>query len=225
MSFFDRAWMQLKGVSNDAMDAIEDPSRTSRQSVREMQEDLQKVTSAIIEVEAQYNQLQNKLQAAKDNVSKYTNYAVQAVQKGNDSLAKDALADKQTAETQQQSVQSQIDALSPNLNKLKAAKEMLSKQVSQAEQQADTLAARATVAKAQGHVADVLGGVGQSGAGDALARMQAKVEKQESLAQAKFDAANANIGAMNHDDKYAALGQETSSVDDELAKLKASLGK
>lgn len=225
MSFFDRAWMQLKGVSNDVMDGLEDPARTSRQSVREMQEDLQKVTSAIIDVEAQYNQLQNKLQAAKDNVSKYTNYAVQAVQKGNDQLAKDALADKQTADAQQQSVQSQIDALAPNLAKLKAAKEMLSKQVSQASQQADTLAARATVAKAQGHVADVLGGVGSNGAGDALARMQAKVEKQESLAQAKFDAANANIGAMNHDDKYATLGQETSSVDDELAKLKASLGK
>lgn len=225
MSFFDRAWMQLKGVSNDAMDAIEDPTRTSRQSVREMQEDLQKVTSAIIDVEAQYNQLQQKLQLAKDNVAKYTNYAVQAVQKGNDQLAKEALGDKQTAQTQQDSVQAQVDALTPNLTKLKAAKEMLSKQVSQAQQQADTLAARATVAKAQGHVADVLGGVGQSGAGDALARMQTKVEKQEALAQAKMDAASANIGAMNHDDKYASLGQETTTVDDELAKLKASLGK
>src|ERR1700735_3444902 len=53
MSLLNTVTRTLKGLLNDAADSVQDPSRDSRQIVRELDESIAKAENSLIEIQAQ----------------------------------------------------------------------------------------------------------------------------------------------------------------------------
>src|ERR1700709_2450731 len=98
MSLLNTISRTVKGLLNDAAESVQDPSRDARQIVRELDESIGKAENALIEIEAQLAPQQSKLDAAAAKVQKYEDGAKRALQAGNESLAREALAAQANAE-------------------------------------------------------------------------------------------------------------------------------
>src|ERR1700687_109555 len=92
MSLLDSISRTVKGLLNDAADTVQDPSRDARQIVRELDDSIAKAENSLIEIEAQVATQQSKLDAAAEKVRKYEDGAKRALQAGNETLAREALA-------------------------------------------------------------------------------------------------------------------------------------
>ncbi len=101
MSLFDSISRTRKESSCDAADSVQDPSRDSRQIVRELDESIGKAENSLIEIQAQVATQQSKRDVAADKAKKYEDGAKRALQSGDEALAREALSAAQaTAETE-----------------------------------------------------------------------------------------------------------------------------
>jgi len=144
--------------------------------------------------------------------------AGQALDAGNEDLARKALAKKAECDKQVTSMQQAVDAAHQTSDKLKQQVLELKRKIDEGERTATTLVARKNAAAAQRKVAEAMSGVGSAdNAFSALNRFEETVSKEEATAKA-FD----ELGSVGKDDdleaQFAALGGH--SVDAELAALK-----
>jgi phage shock protein A len=224
-SLFAKLSTQLKGVLHDAMDHAEDPGRTARQLVRDLDVAVGQAEEQMVSVRAEFNLITSKRDGEKSEVDKYANYAVKAVQKGDDELAKEALAEKAKHATQLSAYQAQLDAFAPNMKALEDQIEKLRQRRDEMDRKTDMIEARAATAEATDKASRILGGIGESAsASKSFDRLEEKVAKQEAEANARSQMAAAKNGDALKD-RFASLDAPTTAVDDELAALKASLGK
>lgn len=218
MSLLEKLMRTVKGVANDAVDATSDPARDARQIVRDLDEQIGKAAQAMLDVRAEHEVLKSKRDHQTEEVTKWVNAAKKAVTAGDDSLARECLAKKQTADTQLQSYQSELDKFEPTVKEINEHISQLHTQRESLESRTDIIAARSEIAHAQEKVAVVIGGIGKSSAMDDFNALEDKVLKQEARAHAATDVMNERTGA-SLDARVAALGN--TSIDDELAALKA----
>lgn len=224
-SLFDKLSTQLKGFLHDTADKAEDPGRTARQLTRDLGNAIGEAEEQIVSVRAEFNLITSKRDSEKAEVDRYAAYAVKAVQKGDDGLAKDALAEKAKHATQLASYQAQLDAFKPNMDHLDAQINKLRAKKEDMERKTDLIEARSATAEATDRAASILGGIGnQASASERFDRLEDKVAKQEASANARAQMASARNGD-DLKDKFASLDSPTTSVDNELAALKAQLNK
>src|ERR1700741_5641530 len=100
MSLFDSISRTVKGLLNDAADSVQDPSRDSRQIVRELDDSIGKAENSLIEIQAQVATQQSKRDVAADKAKKYEDGARRALQAGDEALAREALGAHSTAEAE-----------------------------------------------------------------------------------------------------------------------------
>lgn len=224
-SIFEKLSTQLKGFLHDTADSLEDPGRTARQLVRDLDTAIGQAEEQIVSVRAEYNLITSKRDSTKSDVDKFAGYAVKAVTKGDDALAKEALAEKAKHVAKLAAIDAQLAQFKPNLDNLDEQIGKLRAKKEQMESQTDMIEARAATAEATDKAAAILGGIGTvASAADKFDRLEAKVAKQEAEASARAQmAATKNGDALR--DKFAALDAPGSDVDAELAALKASMGK
>ena len=221
-SLFDKVSTQLKGFLHDTADNMEDAGRTARQLVRDLDNAIGQAEEQIVSVRAEFNLITSKRDAEKAEVDKYVAYAKKAVDKNDDELAKEALAEKSKHATQLAAYQAQLDAFKPNMDHLEEQINKLRAKKEEMERKTDLIEARSATAEATDKAASILGGIGtQASAAEKFDRLEGKVAKQEAEANARAQMAAARNGDALKD-KFAAL-DAPSSVDDELAALKASM--
>ena len=226
MSFLKNVITQIKGVLNDAQESSEDIGSVARQTVREIEADIGNLEEALVGIEAEHLILLTKITKADEDVTKYTNYAQKAVKAGNDTLALEAINDKNSALTERELLQKQADKFAPSVQTVKERLAALNLRKEQMARDASLLEGRAAVAEAQDRVATVLGGIGNgSSASESFERMEERLEKNEARAQAKMNLAAAKDGSEN-ESKYAELDDTSAtSAADELAAMKSAAGK
>jgi phage shock protein A len=144
-----------------------------------------------------------------------------AVQRGNDELAKAALARKTEYEGLAAEYKKQWDAQKASVDKLKASLRELERRIDEARRQKDLLIARNKRAKAQKQIHQTMAGMNtNAGAFDTFERMKRKVDDEEAKAEAAEEIATSSED-VTLDKQFAEL--EKTSVDDELAKLKSQM--
>ena len=111
MSLFDSISRTLKGLLNDAADSVQDPSRDSRQIVRELDESIAKAENSLIEIQAQVATQQSKRDVAADKAKKYEDGAKRALQSGDETLAREALGAQATAEAERDALAKELATL------------------------------------------------------------------------------------------------------------------
>ena len=210
---------------NALLDKAEDPEKMIDQYCRDMQKELGNVKAETAAVMAQEARARRELDECIQEAAKMQSYAEKAVMAGNDDDARQFLMKKKSLTEKQTSLQQAYDLAASNAQKMKQMHDKLVSDISQLNAKRDAIKAKVAVAKAQQKVNQM--GSSLNGANDAMSAFGRMEEKANRM----LDEANAmaELNASGPDDiddlaaKYDAA--PSSQVDDDLAALKAKLGK
>jgi phage shock protein A len=219
--FFGRIGRVARGQANAGVDVLEDATfeSTVKQTVADMKSELNKVVQASASAMSNYNRLDAEYQKYTRQSQEWKDRAGQALDAGNEDLAKKALAKKAECDRQVNSMQTAVTSAQATSEKLKQQVLELKRKIDEGERTATTLVARKNAAMAQRKVAEAMSGVGSAdNAFSQLNRFEESVAKEEATAKA-FD----QLASVGKDDdleaQFAQLG--TGNVDSELEALKA----
>ena len=220
MGILSRMKTVLKSNVNSALDSVEDTEKMLNQTVLDMQQQLAQVKQQVAVAIADEKRLGKQYQENQTQAESWMEKAKLAVQRENDELAKAALARKTEYEGLASEYKTQWDAQKASVEKLKASLRELERKIDEARRQKDLLIARNKRAKAQKQIHQTMSGMNtNAGAFDTFERMKRKVDDEESKAEAAEEMATS--GEASLDKEFAEL--EKSSVDDDLASLKAQM--
>ena len=210
---------------NALLDKAEDPSKMIDQYLRNLSNDLAAVKKETAGVMAEESRTRRLVQENEKEVAKFTELAKRALVAGSDEDARVFLAKKHELEDIGAGLQTAAAAAHENALKMRQMHDKLVKDINSLNARRNTIKAKAAVAKTQERI-NKIGAAGDK-AGSALGafdRMEDKINRQldEANARAELDAAPIDA-AMALEEKYRGMNVD-SSVDDELAALKAQLG-
>ena len=212
---------------NALLDKAENPEKMIDQYLRNLQDDLGKVKAETASVMAEETRCKRALDECNAEIAKFQNYAVKAVEAGNDDDARQFLTKKNQLLEKQASLQQAYTLAADNAAKMKQMHDKLVGDINELNTKKEAIKAKMAVAKTQ----ERINKIGSSVAGaennmSAFGRMEAKVDKMldEANAMAELNDLSANDPTAALAEKYEDK-QEATAVDNELAALKASLGK
>lgn len=213
---------------NALLDKCEDPEKMIDQYLRNLESDLGKVKAETAAIMAEETRAKRELDECNAEVTKYQNYAVKAVEAGNDEDARQFLVKKNQLVEKQAALQQAYDLAAANATKMRQMHDKLVKDINELNSRKDAIKAKIAVAKTQ----ERINKMGSSVAGaennmSAFARMEAKADKMldQANAMAELNASSEDADVENLAAKYENTSTTSPKVDDELAALKASLGK
>ena len=212
---------------NALLDKMEDPAKMIDQYLRNLEDDLGKVKAETASIMAEETRAKRALDDCDKEIAKMQTYAEKAVLAGNDDDARKFLEKKGQLTENRASLAQTYAAAAENAAKMKQMHDKLCKDIASLNARRDAVKAKVAVAQTQ----ERINKIGASVAGSqenlsAFDRMEAKANKMldEANAMAELNQTAADpdgIDALT--EKYDAA--PTSAVDDELAALKAKLGK
>lgn len=225
MSMLQRFKDIMSSNINALLDKAEDPEKMIDQMIRNLQSDLGKVKSETATVMAKEARLNRQLTELKAEEEKMITYAKKALQAGSDDDAKLFLEKKNSIQNKANEVETRLISARQNSQNMKAMHDKLSSQVADLNARKNEIKAKIQQAKLQEKMNTMTSSV--TGAASI-----SKFDEIEEKANAMLDKANAmqELNQVNDggiDDlmaKYDSTTDNTSSVDDELAALKDSLG-
>merc|ERR1719291_1147617 len=184
-----------------------------------MQSDLIKVRQSYAEVLATQRRLSSQKEQQDEMAQEWYGRAELAVEKGDDTLAKEDLTRRQGAVQKAADLQAQLDGMSANVDKLFESVQSLEAKIAEAKDQKEQLIARAKTAKTTAKVNEMLSDVGTTSGAGAFDRMKEKVEMLETRAEVSQGMLPDASAPGSLEDRFKAL-ESGDAVDDELAKLK-----
>jgi phage shock protein A len=224
----------VKAKISKMLDRAEDPSETLEYSYQKQIELLQNVKKGIADVVTSKKRLQLQTEKLQQQVVKLDTQARQALAAGNEDLARVALERKNVAQTELQSLGSQVAELEQQQEQMTASERKLRAKIESFRSRKEVIKAQYSAAEAQVKISEAATGVGEEMADVGLA-MQRALDKTENMkaragAVQELEAAGTfedltQIGSGEDDiDRQLRQLSSTSEVDTELAKMKAELG-
>ncbi len=209
---------------NAMLDKLEDPAKMVDQLIRDISDDLGKVKAETAGVMAEEQREKRKLEECKAEIEKYQSYAEKAVESGNDDDARAFLKRKNELEASLPGLEQACSLASGNATKMRQMHDKLESELSELNARRDAIKAKVAVAKTQERINKVNDSV-SSAAGDISA-----FERMEEKADRMLDEANAMAELNRTEDEdlkdlEAKYDSKAADVEDELAALKAKLGK
>lgn len=223
MGILDRFTTIVKSNVNAMLDKAEDPEKMVDQSLVDMRENLAKVKKNTASVMAEEKRTKGLLDESRTKIERYEVAAKNALIAGNEADAKTLLTQKQTEMANLSKLQRDYEVAKSNADKMRQMYDKLVSDIKELEGRKAEIKAKISIAKAQDSVADAMASVNSEGSISAFERMSDKADKMlaESEANMELNTDAATSDAEDLANKYA-MG--TSDVDDELAKMKESLG-
>jgi phage shock protein A len=225
----------IKAKINKLLDKAEDPGETLEYSYQKQMELLQNVKKGIADVVTSKKRLQLQQQKLEQQVVKLDTQARQALAAGKEDLARTALERKTFAQTELQSLDQQVVELEAQQQGLIDKEQKLRTKIEQFRTKKEVVKAQYSAAEAQVKISEAASGVGEEMADVGLA-MQRALDKTENM-RARANAMEELEAAGTFGDSMLELGSgqddidkqlheltSQSTVDDELAKMKAELG-
>ncbi|MFD2169076.1 PspA/IM30 family protein [Tumebacillus lipolyticus] len=222
MALFKRLRDLTMANINALLDKAEDPVKMLDQYLRDMEEDVQDAEIAVAKQIAVEKKLKQQYQEAEELATKREAQALQALEAGNEDLARRALVDKKAVTDKAADFKAQYESAKVTADGLRGKLGEMKDQLSEMKNKRDTLKARAEAAKAQKQINQTLSGIGTDNAAKGFSRMEEKVLQLEAEAEASQEMS----GSKSLDREFAELNKkDTSGIDAELEALKARLNK
>lgn len=212
---------------NALLDKCEDPEKMIDQYLRNLESDLGKVKAETAAIMAEETRSKRELDECNAEITKYQNYAVKAVESGNDEDARQFIVKKNQLVEKQAALSQAYDLSAANASKMRQMHDKLVKDINELNAKKDTIKAKIAVAKTQERINKMGSSVaGAENSMSAFARMEAKADKMldQANAMSELNASSEQADISNLTAKYDE-SPVTAQVDDELAALKAQLGK
>ena len=215
MGLFDRIMRVIRANINNLVSRAEDPEKILEQTVLDMQDDLIQLRQAVAQAIATQKRTERQYSQATTTADEWYRRAQLALQKGDDTLAREALTRRKTYQETATAMKTQLDQQGTVVAQLKQNMVKLESKISEAKTKKDLYIARARSAKASQQINDMLGQVGTGSAMAAFERMEEKVLQMEAQAEAV-----AELGMDDLEKRFQSLG-EAGEIDAELAAMKS----
>jgi phage shock protein A len=227
-----RTMLIIKAKFSKVLDRAENPSETLDYSYEEQLRQLQNVKRGIADVTTAKKRLELQYTSMQQQVDKLDEQAKQALQANREDLAREALTRKAAIQGQLQSIMDQGQQLEAQQQKLIEGQQTLSTKIESFRTQKEVIKAQYSAAEAQVRIGEAATGIGEHMADVGLAVERAKDKTQQMQARANAIEELTAAGSLEDftaqgDDIDRQLQQisQSGQVDDELAKLKAEVGK
>jgi phage shock protein A len=210
----------FKANINDLLDKSEDPEKMIKQMVIEMEEAVNKATTAVGSAIANEKMLEKQHEEKRKLVGDWQQRAVKAVNAGRDDLARQALEKKNMFDKAATDLEGPLAEAKTTAVTMRSQLDQLKVKLDEARVRQGTLIARHQAAKAKKQISSSLAGIGD-GAFANFDKYEQRVLKAESEAEAMSQLAG---DTTSLDDEFKKL-EAGSSVEDELTLLKAAANK
>lgn len=213
----------LEANINAMLDKCEDPAKMIDQLLVDYKRDLADVKRDTAAVMAETETARTRLKSCEDEIARKQLAAENALKAGNENDARMLLAAKQSLETTRESLAQNLAVAEKNAQMMKEGYNKLVRNIEELEQRKDAAKAKISMAKAQEQINSSAAKANSTVSMDAFNKYEQKADRMlaEANAKAELDAENASVDDLT--DKYVS-GAGSSSVDDELAAMKAKLG-
>jgi phage shock protein A len=218
---FSRLSDIFKANINDMLDKAEDPEKMIKQMVLEMEEAVNKATTAVGSAIANEKHLERQYKDKQKQIEQWQSRALKAVNAGRDDLARQALEKKNSFTKASNDLEMPMVEAKKTADTLRGQLEQLKKKLDEARVRESTLIARHQAAQAKKKISKSLAGLGDGAFAD-FEKYEQRVLKAESEADAYAELAGDSTASL--EDEFAQLEGST-AVDDELALLKAAATK
>lgn len=215
MGLFDRIWRVIRANLNSLISQAEDPEKILEQTVMDMQEDLIQLRQAVAQAIATQKRTERQYSQAMTTADEWYRRAQLALQKGDDTLAREALTRRKSYQETATTMKAQLDQQVTVVTQLKQNMMKLESKISEAKTKKDLYIARARSAKASQQLNEMLGNVGTGSAIRAFEQMEEKVLQMEAQAEAV-----AELGMDDLEKRFERLGQ-ADDIDAELVAMKS----
>ena len=222
----------LKAKFSRLLDHAENPSETLDYSYEEQLRQLQNVKRGIADVATAKKRLELQYTSMQQQVEKLDGQARDAVTANREDLAREALTRKAAIQGQLESIMQQGQQLEAQQQKLVEGEKTLSSKVESFRTQKEVIKAQYSAAEAQVKIGEAATGIGSNMAdvGAAVERAKDKTAQLQARAAAVDEltaAGTLSDFTSSDDDIDRQLKQisQSGQVDDELAKIKAEVGK
>ncbi len=228
---FSRLFKVGQSEAHAIVDKLEDPIKMTEQGIRDLKKDLSAAMRSLAEVKALAIRMKRDADDNKARAKDYERKAMLLLQKMEsgdlkpaeaERLATEALAKKEEAARRAASLAADYQAQQKMADSLQAKVEKLKTTITRYENELVTLRARAKTASSMKKINQQLANVDSSSTLAMLEKMKAKVDEEESLAEAYGEVGA--IGDVDDEISRALSSGETSSASDSLAALKAKMG-
>ena len=226
MNVWSKMLTALRGGANEVGEAVVDSQalRILDQEIRDADVELRKSKEALAEIMAKQKLASDKVNKSATSIAEYEQYALKALDAGNETLAKEVAEKIANLEIEQASEREQAEGFAASVAQLRKAVTQAEGNIKRLKQQVDTVKATESVQKAQMAVAQRYGG--------SQAKLQTAVESLERIKQmqaeraAKMEA-SAELAATSAPDdsleaklRAAGIKADNASADSVLARLK-----
>lgn len=216
MGIFSRMSNMIKAKVNNSLDEMENPVELLDQKLRDMDEQFNKAKLSSAQILGNVHEIEKKLDSAKKESEDYDQKVRLALSKGNEELAKRALAKKVETDKKAASLQASYDNAKIQADTLKANLRVLEEEITKTRSYRDEAAARFANAEASQKVNEVLANVQTKNNSIQIDSIERKIQRKESLAQ--------GLGELRDLDDFDSEFKKLDEVDLdlELAKYKSN---
>jgi phage shock protein A len=170
---------------------------------------------------ADHKRLEKSLQDQKAETAKWSERAMLAVQKGDDNLAREALARKQEHQRIAAQFEQELGAHDANVEQLKTGLHDLENKIAEIRRKKNLLISKQRRTEAQNQIYGTLEGIQDAGALETISRMESKIDEMSHLADARRElSAEFSGDALERKFKELAPGKD---VESELLEMKQRL--
>lgn len=222
MGIFKRIADIISANINDLLDKCEDPEKMIKQVILEMEEAIEEAKAGVAKAIASQKRLEADLAQNQRLVSEWQQKAELSVDKGDDNLARKALARKNEYVRIVQDLEPQVGNAAKAVETLKANLRAVEAKLGEARRKRDVLIARKRAAEASKQIQTGVSSMGKSAkAFGKFERMEEKLKQMEAEAQATAELSGERVELET---EFQRLDEEE-LIDAELQALKKKLGK
>jgi phage shock protein A len=218
MGLLDKIGRVIRSNVGAVVSAAEDPEKILEQTVVDMQEDLVKLRQAVAGAIASQKRLEQQFNQAQTQADEWYRRAQLALQKGDETLAREALARKQTFVTTATSLKQQLDQSTSQVETMRKGLMGLESKIADAKTKKDMLKARARAAKATEQITQAIGQINTDASTSTFDRMEEKVLELEARS-----AASGELAGDSLNEKFIKL-EAGKDLDAELEALQIEMG-
>ena len=209
---------------NALLDKAEDPEKMIDQCLRNLNSDLGKVKSETAAIMAEEQRAKRQLDECNAEIERMQQFAIKALEAGNEDDARKFLEHKASLVSKQAGLVEAYELAKNNADHMRQMHDKLVSDINELEARKDMIKGKLAVAKTQERINKMSSSI--AGANNSIASFK----KYEEMADKALDKANAmaKLNASSPDQTIEDLTKKyasDSNIDNELAALKASLGK
>ncbi|HEV8324256.1 MAG TPA: PspA/IM30 family protein [Myxococcota bacterium] len=227
MSILDRISTVVKSNLNSLLSTAEDPAKLVNQAIVDMEESLRDGKKELIGIMAEERVVGKRVEEKGAEADEWERKAMLALKASDEALARAALERKQRALTEKASLEATLKEHRRYIDDMRMNLDLCEKKLQDAKLKKDSVIARAKAQGAGGYAKP--SGLASSEAFETFDRHAAQIERMdaEAAAQEEVGAALKDPKADDVERRFRELERSGANpaVEDELAALKAKLGK